>query len=86
MTGSLNASLGQWLTGPAGSTAPYVASQGAALGPAGRVHVSVDDDGTIWVGGGTVTCVEGASRSERRGRSTGPDLCVTACGRRPRMR
>jgi predicted PhzF superfamily epimerase YddE/YHI9 len=29
------------------------------MGRAGRVHVSVDDDGTIWVGGGTVTCVAG---------------------------
>ena len=26
---------------------------------AGRVHVSRDDDGTIWVAGGTVTCVSG---------------------------
>ena len=36
--------------------APYVASQGTALGRAGRVHVSEDGDGAIWVGGGTVTC------------------------------
>ena len=36
------------------STAPYVASQGTALGRAGRVHVSVDDDGDVWVGGATV--------------------------------
>jgi predicted PhzF superfamily epimerase YddE/YHI9 len=36
-----------------------VASQGTALGRQGRVHVSRDDDGTIWVGGGTVTCVTG---------------------------
>jgi PhzF family phenazine biosynthesis protein len=59
VTGSLNASLAQWLlrTGRAG--APYVASQGTALGRSGRVHVSSDPDGTIWVGGGTVTCVRG---------------------------
>ena len=25
----------------------------------GRVHVTQDDDGTVWVGGGTVTCVAG---------------------------
>ena len=31
----------------------------AALGRAGRVHVSRDADGTIWVGGGTLTCVAG---------------------------
>jgi PhzF family phenazine biosynthesis protein len=59
VTGSLNASLAQWLlrTGRAGT--PYVASQGTALGRAGRVHVSSGPDGTVWVGGGTVTCVRG---------------------------
>ncbi|MDQ3735602.1 MAG: phenazine biosynthesis protein PhzF, partial [Actinomycetota bacterium] len=36
-----------------------VASQGTALGREGRVHISCDDDGAIWVGGGTVTCVAG---------------------------
>ena len=35
------------------------AHQGTALGRAGRVHVTTDDDGTIWVGGGTVTCIAG---------------------------
>jgi PhzF family phenazine biosynthesis protein len=59
VTGSLNASLAQWLLRTGRATAPYVASQGTALGRAGRVHVSRDDDGTIWVGGGTVTCVDG---------------------------
>ena len=59
VTGSLNASLGQWLTRTGRVSAPYVASQGAALGRAGRVHVSVDGDGQVWIGGGTVTCVEG---------------------------
>ncbi len=62
VTGSLNASLGQWLL--AGGlrvrvTAPYVASQGTAMGRRGRVHVSRDADGQVWVGGGTVTCVSG---------------------------
>jgi PhzF family phenazine biosynthesis protein len=59
VTGSLNASLAQWLLRTGRASAPYVASQGAALGRSGRVHVSRDADGTIWVGGGTVTCVEG---------------------------
>ncbi len=59
VTGSLNASLGQWLTASGRVTTPYVAIQGTALGRSGRVHVSSDDDGAIWVGGGTVTCVEG---------------------------
>jgi PhzF family phenazine biosynthesis protein len=59
VTGSLNASLAQWLLGAGRASAPYVASQGTALGRAGRVHITRDDDGTIWVGGGTVTCVTG---------------------------
>jgi PhzF family phenazine biosynthesis protein len=60
VTGSLNASLAEWLLRTGRATAPYVASQGTVLGRAGRVHVSQDSDGTIWVGGGTVTCISGA--------------------------
>jgi PhzF family phenazine biosynthesis protein len=59
VTGSLNASLAQWLLGTGRATVPYVASQGTALGRAGRVHVTQDVDGSIWVGGGTVTCITG---------------------------
>jgi PhzF family phenazine biosynthesis protein len=59
VTGSLNASVAQWLLGSGQATAPYVASQGTALGRAGRVHISQDAEGTIWVGGGTVTCISG---------------------------
>jgi predicted PhzF superfamily epimerase YddE/YHI9 len=59
VTGSLNASLAQWLLRTGRARAPYVASQGTALGRSGRVHVSTDPDGTIWVGGGTVTCIAG---------------------------
>jgi PhzF family phenazine biosynthesis protein len=59
VTGSLNASLAQWLLGSGRAEAPYVASQGSALGRSGRVHVSRDSDGEIWVAGGTVTCVTG---------------------------
>jgi PhzF family phenazine biosynthesis protein len=60
VTGSFNASLGQWLLSSGRASAPYVASQGTVLGRAGRVHVTRDDDGTVWVGGGTVTCVSGS--------------------------
>ena len=59
VTGSLNASLGQWLTAAGHATAPYVASQGAALDRDGRIYVERDADGTVWVGGDTVTCVHG---------------------------
>ena len=59
VTGSLNASLADWLLRTGRVTAPYAARQGTALGRAGRVHITQDGDGTIWVGGGTVTCVAG---------------------------
>ena len=59
VTGSLNASLAEWLLRTGRARAPYVASQGTALGRAGRVHISTDADGAIWVGGGTITCVAG---------------------------
>ena len=59
VTGSLNASLASWLLRAGYAQAPYVASQGTALGRAGRVYVSRDPDGTIWVAGATVTCISG---------------------------
>ena len=59
VTGSLNASVAQWLLRTGRASAPYVASQGTALGRSGRVHISCDPDGTVWVGGGTVTCIAG---------------------------
>ena len=59
VTGSLNASVAQWLVGTGRATPPYVALQGAALGRAGRIHISAEPDGQIWVGGGTITCVRG---------------------------
>ena len=59
VTGSLNASLAQWLLGSGRAQSPYIARQGTALGRAGRVHVTREEDGTIWVGGGTTTCVTG---------------------------
>ena len=61
VTGSLNASLAGWLTDSGRATAPYVASQGTAMGRRGRVRISRDADGTIWVGGGTVTCLRGTA-------------------------
>ncbi|MFI6291866.1 PhzF family phenazine biosynthesis protein [Nonomuraea sp. NPDC050790] len=58
VTGSLNASLARWLLRTGRATAPYTASQGTALGRAGRVHISTDAD-VIWVGGSVVTCIRG---------------------------
>jgi PhzF family phenazine biosynthesis protein len=59
VTGSLNASVAQWLIASGQARAPYVVSQGTALGRRGRVHISVDGDGDVWVAGGTVTCITG---------------------------
>jgi PhzF family phenazine biosynthesis protein len=58
VTGSLNAALGQWLLGSGRATSPYVAAQGTALKRAGRVHVQAQD-GAVWVGGHSVTCIHG---------------------------
>jgi PhzF family phenazine biosynthesis protein len=57
VTGSLNASLGQWL---AGTRLPesYVAAQGTAIGRRGRVHVRREGT-TVWVGGQTRTTLRG---------------------------
>jgi PhzF family phenazine biosynthesis protein len=58
VTGSLNASLAQWLIGAGLAKSVYVAAQGAALQRAGRVHVRKDADG-IWIGGDVVDVVRG---------------------------
>ena len=60
VTGSLNASLARWFFDRGGIDDSYVVSQGTALGRAGRVRVERDGDGTIWVGGATVSCLEGS--------------------------
>jgi len=62
VTGSLNASLAQWLIADTHMPPRYVAAQGAALGRAGRVMVSSDGAGQIWIGGLAVTCIEGKVR------------------------
>ncbi len=61
VTGSLNAAIAQWLIGAGLAPTRYVASQGTALGRAGRVHVEQDAQSpeTIWIGGASVTCIEG---------------------------
>ncbi len=59
VTGSLNASLAGWLLESGRASTPYVTRQGTALGRLGRVHLTADTDGTLWTGGGTVTCIQG---------------------------
>ena len=58
VTGSLNASVAQWLTGSGRVKAPYVARQGARVGRDGRVYVT-EADGELWIGGAAVVTVTG---------------------------
>ncbi|WP_062528813.1 PhzF family phenazine biosynthesis protein [Demequina rhizosphaerae] len=58
VTGSLNASLAQWLTEEGILAAPYVAAQGTAMGRAGRVTVDAAD-GELWIGGATDVAITG---------------------------
>lgn len=59
VTGSLNASLAQWLLSSGQAKAPFRTSQGTRLGRRGRPTIDQDEDGTIWIGGTTFTCVQG---------------------------
>ena len=59
VTGSLNASVAQWLLGPGARPRRTSPSQGTVLGRAGPGARLQDGDGTMWVGGGTVTCIAG---------------------------
>jgi len=61
VTGSLNASVGQWLFESGRARGAYVAAQGTRLGRTGRVHVSQDDAGQVWVAGATRTLFTGRS-------------------------
>jgi PhzF family phenazine biosynthesis protein len=58
VTGSLNASLAQWLIGAGLAQSPYVAAQGTALQRAGRVHLRKDGE-DVWVGGEVVDVIRG---------------------------
>ncbi|MHB1248878.1 MAG: PhzF family phenazine biosynthesis protein [Polaromonas sp.] len=59
VTGSLNASLAQWLIAEGHAPERYRASQGACLGRAGQVDLQRDAAGQVWVGGESVTCIDG---------------------------
>lgn len=59
VTGSLNASLAQWLIGAGFAPRSYVAAQGAALGRAGRVFVDADAEGRVWIGGQVTPVIAG---------------------------
>lgn len=59
VTGSLNASLAQWLIADGLAPTSYIATQGTRLGRLGQVFVTQDTQGQVWVGGDVVTCVDG---------------------------
>ena len=59
VTGSLNASLAQWLITDGHMPTRYLAAQGTCLGRAGRIHIERDSSGQVWVGGAVVTCIDG---------------------------
>lgn len=59
VTGSLNASVAQWLLRTGRTVAPYTASQGTRLGRAGHIRVTRDGEGDVWIGGRTRTLFAG---------------------------
>jgi hypothetical protein len=60
---SLNASLAQWLFAAGLTESSYVAAQGTCLGRKGRIYLTRDDAGQVWVGGETRTHVKGELHS-----------------------
>ncbi|WP_353239464.1 PhzF family phenazine biosynthesis protein [Limnohabitans sp.] len=59
VTGSLNASLAQWLMADGHMPDHYSARQGTVLGRAGQVFLTKDAQGQVWVGGDVVGCIQG---------------------------
>jgi PhzF family phenazine biosynthesis protein len=61
VTGSANAVIAAWLYAqgrlPGGSD--FVASQGRELGRDGRVHMRVEEDGNVWIGGHVQQVIDG---------------------------
>jgi PhzF family phenazine biosynthesis protein len=59
VTGSLNASLAQWLIADGHLPEHYLAGQGQCLGRDGRLSVERDASGQVWVGGDSIACIDG---------------------------
>lgn len=58
VTGSLNASIAQWLIASDRAQTPYMAHQGTSLDRSGRIHVT-QEDGEIWIGGRVISLIDG---------------------------
>jgi PhzF family phenazine biosynthesis protein len=65
VTGSLNASVAQWLFASGLRSTRYVAAQGTRLGREGRVHIDRDAAGQVWVGGAARSLFSGQLADER---------------------
>jgi PhzF family phenazine biosynthesis protein len=59
ITGSLNASVGEWLFRTGRAQHRYVARQGTQLGRSGRITVTQDAAGAVWVAGSAITLFRG---------------------------
>ena len=59
VTGSLNASVAQWLYRTGAVSGTYLASQGRRVGRSGVISLSLDEYGEVWVGGNTTTLIAG---------------------------
>ncbi|WP_137824579.1 PhzF family phenazine biosynthesis protein [Brevibacterium sp. 2SA] len=60
VTGSLNASVAQWLMDSGLVPDAYTATQGTAIGRAGVISITRDGD-AVWVGGPTTVCFTGTA-------------------------
>lgn len=61
VTGSLNASVAQWMIDSGRVTPPYIARQGTAIGRRGAIHVSAAE-GDLWIGGSVTPIITGTIR------------------------
>ena len=61
VTGSISASIAQWLVRTGEVSDGYRVSQGARVERAGDITISVDADGSVWVGGATSTLFRGTA-------------------------
>ena len=59
VTGSLNASLAQWLMADGLMPTHYTAVQGVCVQRAGQINLQQDAQAQVWVGGQSVTCIDG---------------------------
>ncbi len=59
VTGSLNASMAQWMLKSNRASAPFVNHQGQRVGRQGRIRIDQDEDGTVWVAGSANVLVRG---------------------------